>query len=395
MASLEVKGSVHPDFSRVRDAFHDNFTLRGDIGAAVCVYRHGEVVVDLWAGQADHETGRNWTEDTLQFLFSTTKAVTATCAHVLHDRGLIDYDAPVATYWPEFAAGGKGDIPVRWLLSHAAGLPVLDIPVSPAEALATRPVVEAIARQVPVWEPGTAHGLHILTYGWLVGELVRRVSGRPIGEFFADEIAAPLGLDLWLGLPADQWPRASRSVESNYDPTDVDITAVPELMRPAIAALADPDSLTQRAYRVVQPLLDYGSPEVARGEVPSVNGMATARSLARFYASLIGEVDGVRLLSPSTLKLATAQQFSGIDGILKLPSRVAMGFDLPWEEDFAANVFGGPGSFGHAGYGGPGAFADPDTGVAFGYVTSLHAYSLRGNERCGALADAVRESVQG
>lgn len=393
MADLDIKGSFHPDFVKVRDAFAANFTERGDLGAAVCVYRHGERVVDLWAGEADHTTGRPWTEDTLQLLFSTTKAVTATCVHVLRDRGLIDYDAPVADYWPEFAAEGKGNIPVRWLLAHAAGLPVLDTSVTPEQALATRPVVEAIARQRPVWEPGSEHGLHILTYGWLVGELVRRVSGRSIGVFFAEEIAAPLGLDFWLGLPTEAWPRASRSVERDYDPTGVDIDALPEVLKPMLAALSDPDSLTQRAYRVVQPPLDYGSPEVAHGEVPSVNGMATARSLARFYAALIGEVDGIRLLSPQTLALATAEQFGGIDRILQLPSRMAMGFDLPWKEEFTANVFGGPRSFGHAGYGGPGAFADPDTGIGFGYVTSLHSYSLRGNERAGALAEAVRASV--
>ncbi|PZF91889.1 serine hydrolase domain-containing protein, partial [Micromonospora endophytica] len=210
---MDVQGTVAPGFEGVREVFARNFATHGEVGAAVCVYRHGRPVVDLWAGVADPDTGRPWREDTLQVVYSTTKSATAACAHLLSQRGELDLDAPVAAYWPEFAAAGKEGIPVRWLLSHQAGLPALDTPVSLADIRSWDPVVRALARQAPVWTPGTAHGYHGLTYGWLVGEVVRRVSGRSLGDYFAEEIAAPLGLDFWIGLPASELPRVSRIVE--------------------------------------------------------------------------------------------------------------------------------------------------------------------------------------
>ena len=179
-----------PGFERVRDVFGDNFENNGDVGAALCVYRHGRKVVDLWGGLADAGTGRPWTRDTLQLVYSATKAATATCAHLLAQRGELDLDKPAAHYWPEFAAAGKADIPVRWLLSHRAGLPVIDNPMPLADLLAWDPMAAALAAQRPVWEPGTAHGYHGRTFGWLVGEVIRRVSGRSVGTFFAEEIAA-------------------------------------------------------------------------------------------------------------------------------------------------------------------------------------------------------------
>ena len=177
---IVIEGDVVPGFERVRDVFGDNFEGHGDVGAAVCVYRHGRKVVDLWGGLADAGTGRPWTRDTLQLVYSATKAATATCAHLLAQRGELDLDRPVAWYWPEFAAQGKADIPVRWLLSHRAGLPVIDNPMPLADLLAWDPMAAALAAQRPVWEPGTAHGYHGRTFGWLVGEVIRRVSGRSV-----------------------------------------------------------------------------------------------------------------------------------------------------------------------------------------------------------------------
>ena len=187
---MRFDGDVAPGFEPVRDAFSGNFERNGDVGAAVCVYRHGRKVVDLWGGLADPATGRQWIPDTLQLVYSATKAATATCAHLLAQRGELDLDRPAAYYWPEFAAEGKADIPVRWLLSHRAGLPVIDNPIPLAALLAWEPMTSALPAQRPVWGPGTAHGYHGRTFGWLVGEVIRRVSGRSVGTFFAEEIAA-------------------------------------------------------------------------------------------------------------------------------------------------------------------------------------------------------------
>ncbi|MEU7865120.1 serine hydrolase domain-containing protein, partial [Nonomuraea sp. NPDC049141] len=237
-----VSGTVAAGYEPVREAFLANFETRSEIGAALSVYRHGREVARLWGGLADPATGRAWRAETLQVVFSATKSVPAACAHLLAQRGQLDLDAPVAEYWPEFAAAGKDAVPVRWLLSHQAGLPVLDRPVPQAEALTWEPVVAALAAQAPAWEPGTAHGYHGLTYGWLVGEVVRRVSGRSLGTYFADEIATPLGLDFWVGLPASEAHRVARLVEQPAAPP-----AAAGVAPEALAAYTDPTSLVVRS----------------------------------------------------------------------------------------------------------------------------------------------------
>ncbi|MFJ7129636.1 serine hydrolase domain-containing protein [Streptomyces sp. NPDC098101] len=388
-----IDGEVAPGFEPVREAFAANFARHGDIGAAVCVYRHGRPVVDLWGGIADPETGRPWTRDTLQLVYSATKGATATAAHMLVERGLLDLDAPVASYWPEFAANGKADIPVRWLLSHQAGLVALDEPLPVADALAWDPMTAALAAQRPQWTPGTAHGYHGRTWGWLVGEVIRRVSGRTPGRFFADEIATPLGLDFHIGLPASARARVSRMAyrSPSVDLTTVPATSVPEELREQVAAWRDPDSLSNRAFAVTDPAaIDFDAPEVQAAELPSSNGIGTARSLARMYAATIGEVDGVRLLTPATLATATEEQTNGKDRVMLLPSRFASGYMLPTE----ANPMTGPNAFGHTGRGGSLAFADPDPdhGLAFGYVMN-HIVSGSDDERATALVDAVRKAA--
>jgi len=247
---VTIDGTVAPGFEPVRVAFADNFGRHGDIGAAVCVYHDGRPVVDLWGGVADPGSGRPWQRDTLQLVYSATKGATATAAHLLAQRGALDLDAPVTEYWPEFAANGKDGIPVRWLLSHRAGVVALDRPVPLADALAWEPMVTALAGQRPAWTPGTAHGYHGRTFGWLVGEVIRRVSGRMPGRFFAEEIAGPLGLDFFIGLSAGERGRVSRMV---YKQPDFDFVGaapawVPEEFRELVAALVDPNSLYNRAF---------------------------------------------------------------------------------------------------------------------------------------------------
>ncbi|MFC7308448.1 serine hydrolase domain-containing protein [Streptomyces monticola] len=386
-----INGEVAAEFEPVRAAFAANFAQHGDIGAAVCVYQHGQPVVDLWGGVADPDTGRPWQRDTLQLVYSATKGATASAAHLLVQRGELDLDAPVAKYWPEFAANGKADIPVRWLLSHQAGLVTLDQPVPLTEALAWHPMAAALAAQRPVWAPGTAHGYHGRTWGWLVGELIRRVSGRSPGRFFADEFAAPLGLDFFIGLPASERDRVSRMVHRK---PDVDFTtlppeSIPEDLREQVAAWRDPNSFSNRAYMVTDPAaIDFDSPEVQAAELPASNGIGTARGLACMYAALIGEVDGVRLLTPETIASATKEQSSGMDQVLVAPSRFSSGYMLPTE----GNPMTGPHSFGHTGRGGSLGFADPEHGIAFGYVMN-HIISGSDDVRAASLVEAVRTSL--
>jgi len=384
-----VDGEVAPGFERVREAFGRNFEQGGDVGAALCVYRHGRKVADLWGGVAGSGTGREWARDTLQLVYSATKAATATCAHLLAQRGELDLDRPVASYWPEFAAAGKADIPVRWLLSHRAGLPVIDHPIPLADLLAWDPMATALAAQRPVWEPGTAHGYHGRTYGWLVGEVIRRVSGRSVGRFFAEEIAGPAGLDFFIGLPGDERGRVSHMVIDDPPGSEtvasIPIEQVPEQFRPLLAAFTDPGSLMNRAFALCVPDIDFNDPAAQAAEIPSSNGICTADGLARLYAGLIGEVDGVRILDAATTAAATAEQAAGTDQVLLVPSRFASGFMLPTNE----SPLGGPTSFGHPGRGGSLGFADPDSGIAFGYVVS-HIRQDMNDTRAAYLVSAVR-----
>lgn len=389
--SAEVRGHTAPGFETVRAAFAANLASGQEAGAAVSVYWHGRQVVDLWGGMADPDAGRPWERDTLQVVYSTTKAITATCALLLAQRGELDLDAPVARYWPEFAAAGKERIPVRWLLTHQAGLPAVDRPISRDEAIAWDPVVKELAAQRPYWEPGTAHGYHGLTYGWLVGEVVRRVSGRSLGTFLAEEIARPLGLDFWIGLPASEQHRVSRILTGpgGFDPAAIDLDAVPEPMREVLAAYADPTSLTVRAMTFVQPALDHNDPAEQAAEMPATNGICTARSLARFYAALIGEVDGHRILSPASLAAATAEQVAGVDRILRVPVRIGTGFGLPTPDAYWYS----PTAFGFGGMGGSLGFADPESGLAFGYVMNRLLEGVP-DTRAASLLAAVKEAMK-
>lgn len=387
----EIGGTTAPGFDGVRAAFAANLAGDQEVGAAVSVYLHGRKIVDLWGGIADPRTGRPWERDTLQVVYSTTKGVVAACAHLLAQRGELDLDAPVATYWPEFAANGKERVPVRWLLTHQAGLPAIDRSITPAQAIAWEPMVTALAAQRPAWEPGTEHGYHGMTYGWLVGEVVRRVTGRSIGAFLAEEIAAPLGLDLWIGLPESERHRVSRIIAALPDweaLSRIDLATLPEPMREVMAAYADPTSLTVRSMRVISPPLDHNDPAEQAAEMPSTNGICTARALARFYAALIGEVDGHRVLSPATLAAATAEQVSGLDRILRVPVRIGTGFGLPTPDAYWYS----PTAFGFGGLGGSLGFADPATGLAFGYVMN-HVLEGVPDRRAADLLAAVQRAM--
>lgn len=383
----QINGTADEGFGKVADAFAANFDEHGDLGAAFALYVDGQPKVDLWAGTADKATGREWTEDTLQLVFSTTKGAAAICVARLVEAGLVDYDTPVAAYWPEFAQAGKEAITVGQLLSHRGGLPFVDAPLTFDDVIAVDPVVEALAAQAPVWEPDTAHGYHALTYGWLAGELVRRVDGRRIGRYFADEVAGPLGLDFWIGLPESEEPRVSR-LETSPPPTD------PEVLQLMLAVMG-PGTNGFKALTMNGALNGFGddTPFNTRAvhgtEMPAANGITTARSLARMYAATVGEVDGVRLIDDATVGLATAERSNGPDACLVADSQFGCGFML----DGTLTPMLSPASFGHAGAGGSLGYADPDAKVGYGYVMNQMGGGLTGDPRTLGLNAAVREAV--
>jgi CubicO group peptidase (beta-lactamase class C family) len=364
---MKINGSFESRFGAVARAFEHNFAERGEVGAAVCVYVRGRPVLDLWAGLANREAGREWQRDTMVVTNSTTKGFTATVAHVLVERGLLDLDAPVAAYWPEFAANGKQDIPVRWVLSHRAGVPVLDQPPELQDIVAWDPVVAAVARQKPLWVPGTAHGYHPQTFGWTVGEIVRRITGKTIGRFYADEIASRFGIAFWLGLPPEQRDRVATSYDS-HEPDK--LIRSNELLRRA------------RGRWTAQ---EMNLPAAQEAEIPSLNGIGTAHAIGRHYAALIGEVDGARILGPETLATACEVQSVGPDRVFGVHTRCGLGFALPP----SLGVGSGPRSFGHPGSGGSLGFADPAAGMAFGYAPNQMGGVAPGDIRTASLVEAL------
>jgi len=216
--SVDIRGTVDSGFEKVADAFAANFEEHDEVGAACAVYRDGRSVVDIWGGLADREAGREWAADTIVIAFSCTKGATAVCANRLIEQGDLDPDAPIAQYWPDFAANGKERIPVKWALSHRAGLAAVDGDLTLDDVAAWEPVVAAIAAQPTNWEPGTKHGYHARSYGWIVGEIIRRVSGRSPGTYFAEEVAAPLDLEFYIGLPEALEPRVARLYPAELEP---------------------------------------------------------------------------------------------------------------------------------------------------------------------------------
>ncbi len=377
MIEAPVQGFVSAGFEPVRGAFAANFEHRGDLGAACCIHLHGRPVVDLWGGVTAAGGTEPYTGDNLQMVMSTTKGVVAIAAHILAQEGRLDFDAPVAHYWPEFAAEGKTTIPVRWLLSHRAGLAAIDRPLSLEQVYAWDPVVDALAAQRPLWEPGSAHGYHVGTFGWLAGEVIRRVTGMSVGKFVAERIAGPLGAEFWIGLPSAMNARMATMVPSPPPSGPPDAFT---------ARLMDPTTLLHRAF--ANPMLlpsMFNEPAFWAAEIPAANGVGTARALSRLYAACIGEVDGVRLLKADTLERATEMQSAGEDLVLGYETRYATGFQL----SFPFRPMAGEGSFGHYGMGGSVAFGHQELGFSFAYVMNQMLSSGGVDPRSAALVEAL------
>jgi len=383
---VEIQGQVERGFGPVADAFRGNFD-GVELGAAFCLYVDGEPVVDLTGGYADVLRTRPYTDDTLQLVFSSTKGVAAICLAMLHDRGELDYDATIASIWPEFAAAGKQEIPISWAISHRAALATVDDPPPIEDVLRVQPILDALTAQAPLWELDGRHGYHALTYGWLAAEILRRLTGVRMNDWLQANVTEPLGVEFWMGLPGDQQRRVSPMLPSAA-PTDRE-----ELER--VLKMFAPGGMGGRALTLdmAMGLLDanmcWNRPEVRASEIPGAGGVTNASSLAKIYAATIGEVGGVRLFGDATRELVTTSVTSGVDLSLLLSTRFGMGFmltdgNVPWI---------GPRTFGHVGAGGSAGYADPDLGIGFGYVMNQMAPGVLGDERARSLTAAVRRCL--
>jgi CubicO group peptidase (beta-lactamase class C family) len=359
-------GFALPELKAVRDRFDALLASRPGWSGAFAAYVDGRPVVDLWGGP-------DYNENSLQAMFSSTKGVTGICMAVLHQRGLLDLNAPVADYWPEFAAAGKGAIPVRWLLSHQAGLIGVPGGFSLADFLAHDPLAEKLAALAPYWEPGTAHGYHSLTIGVLAGELVRRITGKNVGTFFADEIARPLGVDFWIGLPEAEEARVVP-----VGPAPAPVPGVPVRELSAVANNVHPGFPTIRDL--------VGLREVRAADLPAVGGIGSARGLARLYGACVSEVDGQRILSEETVRTVTEPQCAGDDLVAPLWTSFGIMFQMTWPGYLP---MAGPGSFGHDGYGGTQGFAHPRYRLGFGFTTNRVPPLTGADPVTGELAEAV------
>ncbi len=384
-----VQGQWRDEFAPLVDVFRANFTERGEVGASLCVVSNGDSVVDIWAGEADPDTGTAWGRDTVGIVFSNTKPATALCLHLLADRGLLRLDDPVMRYWPDYGAAGKGITTLRMLLDHSAGLPALRQTLPDGAAFDWAEMTRRLADEEPFWKPGTRVGYHGLTFGWLVGEVVRRVTGQSLGTFFRQEIAEPLGLDFWIGLPEAVEPRIAPVIP----------------VRPAQAGprgaferalVEEPDSATSLYFRNTGGWRPSGfnSRRGRAAEIPAANGITNARGLAGLYAALAGNGEGnaSNLLSPAAL--AQAVQVTSAtheDVTLRVPTRFAAGFmrNMDNRGRNLDSVVLPATAFGHVGAGGSLGFADPARGLAFGYTMNRMGAGVLLNERGQRLVDSL------
>jgi CubicO group peptidase (beta-lactamase class C family) len=382
-----MHGAADEGYGPVADAFRANFAERGEVGAACAVYRDGRKVVDLWGGLRDGVTKAPWEEDTLVPMFSTTKGVASMALAVAHSRGLLDYDEAVARYWPEFGAAGKERVTVRQLLSHQAGLCAID------ERLDLDRVAAVIAAQKPAWEPGTRHGYHGITLGWYEGELLRRVDPqrRTLGRFFAEEVADPLGLDFYIGLPDDVPPARVARIHG-YQPAEM-LLHLREFPPRFVLGFLNPRSLTYRTFgnpRITGLVNEYNRRELQRAEIPAANGIGTARSVARAYGELA--TGGAALgLTEATLDALQRPAVAPSGGRMDLVIHIESVFSLGYCKPFPRFTFGSSAelAFGTPGAGGSFGFADPDTRVGFAYAMNKTGFRLYDDPRELALRDAL------
>jgi CubicO group peptidase (beta-lactamase class C family) len=394
---MTVDGTCKKGFERVAEAFQKNFAEHGEVGASVCLAVGGETVVDLWGGIADPKTGKPWARDTVGIVFSCTKGATALCAHVLASRGKLDIDAPVTKLWPEFGQRGKEHVTTRMMLDHSSAVPALREKVKDDGPYDWPYMTERLAGEEPFWPPGTRNGYHGFTFGWTVGEIVRRVSGKSLGAFFQDEIARPLGLDFWIGLPEAIEPRVAPVLPYAYKREQSVTPFLRDLgNRQSIAALF---YFNVGAWRI-------GGANTRPGhaaEIGAANGITNARGLAGMYAPLA--TGGGKLVDARTLtRMGEISMATHDDATLRIPTRFALGFMKSMDNrrrSLGAEIFGpdidsvilGSAAFGHVGAGGSLGFADPAAGLSFGYTMNQMGPGLLMNERGQSLVDAAYLSL--
>ncbi|HYY45598.1 MAG TPA: serine hydrolase domain-containing protein [Candidatus Angelobacter sp.] len=364
-----IGGEVAAGFEPVREAFAAEIDRDRGAGAAFAAVVDGTAVVDLWGGSMRPEPPTPWREDTVQLVFSGTKGLVATCILLLLERGKLNLDRPVSAYWPEFEQAGKGNVLVRHLVSHQAGLPAVDPPPTPYEALDPIAMAERLAQQPALWPAGTSITYHALTFGWLCDGLIRHVDGRSPGRFFADEVAGPLSLDAWIGLPASVEARVARMQRApDYQVNYGEVSDSERLLLDRIYA----------GGGFIGERFVVNDPEFLAAEIAGANGVASARSMARLYGCLArgGEIDGIRLLSPETVRFAYAPIAAGLDRLTRKPAAFSTGFEIQSETQWYGPAVQ---AFGHSGAGGSVHGAWPHLRTGFSYAMNL----MRRDDRDG------------
>ncbi|MFG2497595.1 serine hydrolase domain-containing protein [Streptomyces sp. NPDC048441] len=396
--SVDVHGTCAPGFEGVRDEFERNFTERGDLGASVAVAVDGEFVVDLWGGDADKAGTRAWERDSLVNVYSTTKGMTALCAHLLVDRGELDLDAPVARYWPEFAQEGKADIPVRWLLSHRSGVIAPSEPMTSEDLYDWDRVCGALAATPPWWKPGTAQGYHAVSFGYLVGEVVRRITGVSLGTFLRSEVTGPLEADVYVGTPESEHGRCADLAKPLSSPSEGARSALGSAPPPAPPVRSIDDHPLAPVTLALQylPVGHVNSAAYRSAEIPAANGHASARGLATVY----GALGGGELLSGAALERLRTRQGEPDERDLVLAAGTAWGEKWEWGLGYMLNLYGqagpNPRAFGHGGAGGSYAFADPENRVSYAYVMNRMGGGTSGEDlRSVHLVGAVYRGLAG
>ena len=377
---IVIKGYCEDRFESVKEEFQKNFENDLEVGASFAVTIEGKHVIDIWGGYADAEKTRPWEQDTIVNVYSTTKVMTSICIHILVDRGLLDLDAPVANYWPEFTQAGKENLPVKYLLSHTSGIAGWDKKFRTKKLYNWDLMVELLAAQKPWWEPGTKSGYHTVTFGYLLGELIRRITNKTVGTFFQEEVADPLNADFHIGVPEDQFGRIADLVP----PPPIDLSTFGEI---------DPKSVAMRSLtNPMIDVLDTRTREWRMAEIPAANGHGNARSVSRVTAALAcgGQLDGVRILSEKAIRRSIEEQSYGIDLVLNTPIRFGLGWGLQSKE-----IPIGPNEnlFYWGGYGGSVVAVDLDEKMSIAYVMNKMVSTLTGDPRSENLINVLYQAI--
>ena len=378
-----LQGHCAPEFVAVLDEFRTNFAERGEVGASVCVTRHGAKVVDLWGGIAERETGKPWDRDTVGIVFSCTKGAAALVANLLVERGVLNLYDDVAKLWPAFGQNGKAGTTLAMMLSHCSPVPALRDPIRPGGACDWDYITDRMAAEPAWWAPGTRQGYHALTYAWTVGQMVRLAAGKPLAQVFAEEIAGPHGIDFWIGLPQEQESRVAPLIMAQFSEADKATRFV--------QALNDPETLTSRFLNSGG--LDINTREGRATEICSSNGITNARGLATMYA-LVAHYDGALLEEDTIVRMSRATGATHDDAMLLRPTRFGLGFMLTMTDPGTGRGFVvGDRAFGHVGAGGSVGFADPEAQMSFGYTMNRCGPIGLLNDRGQSVVDAAYRSL--